>query len=105
MAPLSVPYEVPLVREEAHGEASSSYTIRIGHSMGAHGASPRAGFYPNDPVAAGLRLTAEQLAKVPGGTVAGLSGYGWIDTLAMPSATWTAAGVTGWATYYTRATP
>ena len=59
-----------------------------------------AGFYPNDPVTGGLYLTAEQLAKVPGGTVAGLSGYGWIDTLAVPSAIWTAAGVTGWAAYY-----
>ena len=29
MAPLSVPHEVPPVRGEAHGEASSSYTIRI----------------------------------------------------------------------------
>ena len=59
-----------------------------------------AGFYPDDPVTAGLYLTAEKLAKVPGGTVAGLSSYGWIDTLAVPSATWTAAGVTGWAAYY-----
>ena len=59
-----------------------------------------AGFYPDDPVTAGLYLTAEELAKMPGGTVAGLSSYGWIDTLAVPSATWTAAGVTGWAAYY-----
>ena len=59
-----------------------------------------AGFYPDDPVTAGLYLTAEKLAKVPGGTVAGLSSYGWIDILAVPSATWTAAGVTGWAAYY-----
>ena len=29
MAPLRVPHEVPPVRGEAHGEASSSYTIRI----------------------------------------------------------------------------
>ena len=28
MAPLRVPHEVPPVRGEAHGEASSSYTIR-----------------------------------------------------------------------------
>ena len=59
-----------------------------------------AGFYPDDPVTAGLYLTAEQMAKVPGGTVAGLSGYGWIDTLAAPSATWTAPGIAGWAAYY-----
>ena len=67
------------------------------------GVSGWAGFYPDDPVTAGLYLTAEQLAKVPGGTVAGLSGYGWVDTLTSPEAVWTTTGVGGWAGFYPNA--
>jgi len=59
-----------------------------------------AGYYPSDPVAEGTFLIAAQLAKVPGATVTSLAGYGWVDSLASPSAVWTGSGVAGWAVYY-----
>ena len=54
------------------------------------GVSGWAGFYPSQPVTEGALLTAAQLALVPGGTVSGLIGYGWVEptvinTYPMPS--------------------
>jgi len=47
----------------------------------AAGVSGWSGYYPSKPVTRDAFITASQLALIPGGSVASLTGYGWVDPL------------------------
>lgn len=57
-------------------------------------------YYGDDPVTVGTLLTARHVSKIPQATPEVLIGYGWVERVVTPLATWTEAGQTGWSAYY-----